>query len=204
MAVLVTDPFVEEHLLEERRRTGADRYDEVWEGTYMMTPLPDDEHQQIVMAMGAILQDTIGWLGLGHVRPGVNLTDREKDWALDYRAPDLVVFLAEGGAENRGTHWRGPADFVVEITSPGDRTREKLPFYSRLGVRELLVVDRSTWTLELYRWQEGELRLAGRSTAEARQVLLSQVVPLQFDLLAASPRPRIEVRHVESGRKWLI
>ena len=60
--------------------------------------------------------------GLGKVFPGVNLAASDEDWTHDYRAPDVVVFLASGTAENRDTYWRGAADFVIEITSPGDRT----------------------------------------------------------------------------------
>jgi hypothetical protein len=40
------------------------------------------------------------------------------------------VFLAEGKAVYCGTHWRGAADFLVEIISHGERTRDKIPFYS--------------------------------------------------------------------------
>jgi len=204
MPLLVTDPLLEERLKTERRHLGADRFDEVWEGVYIMTPFPDDEHQQIVLALAAVLQELVGWAGLGQVRAGVNLTDRETDWQSDYRVPDVALFLAGGSAENHGTYWRGAADFLAEITSPDDRVREKLPFYSRLGVRELLLVDRSSWTLELYRWGEGELRLVGQSRASAGEVLRSAVVPLQFQLVPASPRPRIEVTATETGRCWSV
>jgi len=204
MVVLVTDPFLEERLKAERKQSGADRYDEVWEGVYMMTPLPDNEHQRFVLSLAAALQRAIEESGLGEVFPGVNLTDRQTDWQFDFRAPDVAVFLKETKAEDLRTHWRGAADFLVEITSPDDRVREKLPFYSRLGVRELLLVDRSSWTLELYRWQEGELRLVGQSRASAGEVLRSEVVPLQFQLVPASPRPRIEVTAAETGRRWSV
>jgi len=204
MAILVTDPRLAERLKTERRLTGADRYDEIWEGVYMMAPLPDNEHQRMVLRMAAACREAVEEGGLGEVFAGVNLTDREGDWQYDFRAPDVAVFLKGGKAEDCGTYWRGAADFLVEVTSPEDRVHEKLPFYSRLGVRELLVVNRSSWTLELYRWEDGALRLAGQTSAEATQVLLSQVVPLRFELTAGSPRPRIEVGHVKSGRKWVI
>ena len=42
----------------------------------MMMPLPNDEHQSIVSRLTSILEDVIGWPGLGKVRPGVNVTDR--------------------------------------------------------------------------------------------------------------------------------
>ena len=40
-------------------------------------------------------------------------------------------------AENHDAFWTGAADFIIEITSPRDRTYEKIPFYSRIGVREV-------------------------------------------------------------------
>jgi Uma2 family endonuclease len=181
MSILLTDPFLQERLKAERNRCGADRYDEVWEGVYMMTPLPDSEHQQMVARFTAAFEEVI-----------------------DYRIPDVAVLLKAGGAQNFGTHCRGAADFLVEISSPDDRVREKLPFYNRLGVRELLLVDRSSWTLELYCWQEGERRLVGQSRASAGDVLRSEVVPLQFQLVPAGPRPRIEVTATETGRRWSV
>jgi len=204
MAVLVTDSWLSERLITERAATGADRFDEVWEGTYMMAPMPNDEHQYLVLRISYILEDVIGVPGLGAVRPGVNLSDRRDDWKQDYRVPDVAVFLREGAAENCDTHWRGGADFLVEITSPDDHSRDKIPFYSRLGVRELLIVDRDPWMLELYRCDEGELRLAGQSTVEAPVLLTSASVPLTFQLAIGTPRPQIEVKQVGSDRRWLV
>ena len=204
MAMLVFDPYVQDRLVAERKASGADRYDEVWEGVYMMMPMKNDEHQQIVTRIAAILQEAIGWPGLGEVRAGVNLSDRGADWEHDYRVPDVAVFLPDGDAKNCDTHWRGGADLIVEITSPGDRTREKIPFYSSLGVVELLLLDRQSWTLELYRQQEGQLRKVGQSSLDADEVLASESVPLTFRLVSATPRPQIKVIHVESGREWMV
>ena len=35
MAIMVLDPYVEEHILAERVGTDGDQYDEVWEGVYV-------------------------------------------------------------------------------------------------------------------------------------------------------------------------
>ncbi len=204
MATLVTDPRLEERLKEQRTAWGADRYDEVWGGVYTMAPLPNDEHQEIVSRLVSILEEVVGWPGIGKVRPGVNLAGPGEDWEHDYRVPDVAVFLRGGGAENRDTHWRGPADFLVEITSPGDRAREKIPFYARIGVKELLLIERHPWTLELYRSQEGGLVTVGQSTPRGGEVLTSRTVPLEFQLLPGSPRPNIQVTHPATGRRWLV
>jgi len=204
MTILVTDPSLEERLILERKNAGADRYDEVWEGVYVMTPMPNVEHQEFVTGLASIFQEIVVWPRLGKVCAGLNLSDRDDDWEHDYRVPDVAVFLNETRAENLDTHLRGAVDFLVEVTSPGDRTREKLPFYGRLGVRELLVVDRQTWALELYAFQSGALQKRGRCTLETGDTLRSTILPLTFRLVAGEPRPQIEVTQTEGGRSWLV
>lgn len=43
MATMIHDRLLEERLHNERAATGADRYDEIWEGVYMMAPMPNNE-----------------------------------------------------------------------------------------------------------------------------------------------------------------
>jgi Uma2 family endonuclease len=204
MAVMVLDPYVEQHILAERVGTDGDQYDEVWEGVYVMTPLPNINHQDLVGEFDSILREIIRRPRLGRVFPGVNLSDRDKGWKENFREPDVAVFLSSTKAIDCGTHWRGAADFLVEIISPGERTREKIPFYSSLGVVELLVVDREPWTLELYRHQDGQLTKVGQSTLAAPEVLTSQTVGLTFQLLPGEQQPQIQVTHPATGRLWDI
>jgi Uma2 family endonuclease len=204
MTILLTDPSLEERLILERQRTGADRYDEVWEGIYVMSPIANVEHQDIVTRLAAVLQEVVGWPRLGSVFAGLNLSDRGDDWEHNYRVPDVAVFLRGTEGENLDTHWRGAADFLVEVTSPGDRTREKLPFYGSLGVKELLIVDRQFWSLELYFLCAGELQSQGRSDPQSGDVLQSSVLPLTFRLVRGDPRPQIEVSHAGTARSWLV
>ena len=51
-AVLVEVPAT---LVEERRRTGADRWDELWEGELHMVPPPSGPHQRLGMALAMVL-----------------------------------------------------------------------------------------------------------------------------------------------------
>jgi len=204
MTTVVSNPWLESRLREERKATGVDRYDETWEGVYVIMPFPNNEHQEVVLELTALLREVIKKESLGRVFPGVNLSDRGEDWTHDYRTPDVAVFLNTGKAEDCGTHWRGPADFLIEIVSPHDRTWEKLPFYGRLGVVELLIVDRDPWKLELYRHDAGELKPAGRSTVEGGETLESCSVPLMFQLVAGEERPQIRVTHPESERTWFV
>jgi Uma2 family endonuclease len=204
MALLVTDPSLEERLIAERQASGGDRFDEVWEGTYVMAPLPNDEHQEIQTSLATIFKIVVDWPGAGLVRAGVNVSDRDEGWEHNYRCPDVVVFMKGTSARNCDIHWVGGPDFAVEVRSPGDRTRDKLPFYASVNVRELLIVERRPWSVELYRLTSGALAPVGLSTADAAVTLNSEVLPLSFRLIPASPRPTIEVAHRETKQLWSV
>ncbi len=202
MVIMVLDPYVEEQILAERSGLDGSQYDEVWEGVYIVTPLPNNDHQVLVGELSFVLGESVGRAGLGRVFPGVNLSDRNEGWDKNFREPDVAVFLRTGRAIDRGTHWQGAADFLVEIISPGERSREKIPFYSSIGVVELLIVDRDPWSLELYRQENGQLTKVGQSTPAAPDLLESQTVGLTFQLLPGEPRPQIQATHSASGRQW--
>jgi Putative restriction endonuclease len=71
----------------------------------------------------------------------------------------------------------GGPDFLVEVESPGDDTEEKVPFYSKIGARELLILHRDKRTL---RHDRQELILVKPSTFEGKEWLLSSGLPLAF------------------------
>lgn len=202
--VLIADPNLRNRLIAERRASGGDRYDEVWDGVYIMSPIAGDDHQRIVARFTFILESVIGIPGLGAVRAGVNVSDREDGWEHNYRVPDVAVRLNDGTARILETHWHGGPDFLIEILSAGDRARDKLDFYAAIGVREVLIVDRDPWSLELYGRREGRMIPLGVSRAEAPQLLASAVVPLTFRLVVEDERSRIEVAHPESGQRWVF
>ena len=76
------------------------------------------------------------------VFPGATSAIAPTNWTKNYRCPDVAVFLPGNPAEDRETHWLGGPDFAVEIVSRDDRSRKKFDFYAKVGVRELLLVDR--------------------------------------------------------------
>lgn len=202
MATLITDPEVEHEILQQRRKSGGDRYDEVWEGVYIMAPMPNDNHQELVNALVTIFQSELGWSGDALVRPGVNVSDRTEHWEQNYRVPDVAVFLKNGTAVNHDSFWFGGPDFAVEITSPYDKTRDKIDFYSDVNTRELLIVDREPWQLELMRLEGEKLQSVGTATVENQAKLLSEVVPFSFELLAGEERPLIRVTKNDGGQSW--
>jgi Uma2 family endonuclease len=203
MAMLVLDRDHEKQVRAQRQAMGIDRYDEVWDGVYVMSPLADVEHQVLVAKLIVAIQTAVGLDSPHKLCAGVNISDRADDWTQNYRIPDVAVFLEGTTAILHGTHFQGGPDFAVEITSEDDRSREKLPFYAKVGVRELLLVDRDPWALELYRLREGQLVLIGRSTLAQPATLASEVLPLSFRLVPGEPRPRIDVRHPD-GRGWSL
>jgi Uma2 family endonuclease len=203
MPTLVLDPCLEDRLRAERAESGADRWDEVWDGVYVMSPLPNNEHQVIVSKFTGIFEIVIGMPGLGTVFPGANVSDRD-DWTHNYRCPDVAVFLRDGAAIDRDTFWLGGPDFAVEVVSPEERARDKISFYEAVNVRELLVVDRDPWALELFRLQEGRLAPVGVSTVEHPDLLVSTVLPLVFRLVAGEGRPRIDVMQSDGRQRWTI
>ena len=136
MLTLVTDPHLSASLIQDRQARGIDHHDEVWEGVYVMSPAPNNEHQDLVGGFIHLLRTVIDENNLGKVLPGTNITDQTDDWTKNYRCPDVVVFLNDTQAENRDTHWLGGPDLAIEIVSPGDQTREKIPFYEKVGDRK--------------------------------------------------------------------
>jgi Uma2 family endonuclease len=169
-----------------------------------MPPIANDEHQELQTALVTVLQIAIKWAGLGEVRAGVNVSDRKVDWEYNFRCPDVAVFMNATKAENCDTFWFGGPDFAVEIVSENDASRKKLGFYAKVGVRELLVIDRLPWRLELYRLDGDELVSVGTSASTAGELLRSQVIPLSFRLLPGGARPQIEITHHDGVQRWTV
>jgi Uma2 family endonuclease len=204
MSVVILDPIEAQDYLQRREASDGSRYDEVWDGVTIVAPLPDNEHQELVTKLSCVFFITVNDPGLGKVRAGTNVSDREAGWLHNYREPEVAVFLQGTAARNCDTHWVGGPDFAVEIISPHDWTRRKLPFYAQIGTRELLLVDRDPWALELYRLEGGTLVLAGKSDLSEPNMLTSSVLPLTFRLVPGEVRPCIEVVHADGVQRWLV
>jgi Uma2 family endonuclease len=203
--VLVKDIDRADELIEERKRIGADRYDEVWDGVYVMPSMPTLEHQELVSDLDAIFTEVVKRSGLGKVYPGVNVSDRGTDWKQNYRVPDLVVILKNSRAVSHSTHVQGGPDFLIEIESPGDDSEEKVPFYGQLGVRELLLIHRDRRTLRLLRLEGQELVLVPASALQGERWLVSAVLPLAFRRKIQRGKPVTEVRRTHGrSRLWTL
>ena len=204
MAMLVLDQWVEDRVKAERRVSGADRYDEVWNGVYVVAQPPDNEHQDVRTGLCSAMQTAVGSDCGNRIYPGVNVSDRVEGWLFNVRVPDVAVVLPGGVAQDCGTHYCGGPDWCAEVTSPGDRSRDKPDFYALVGVRELLLVDRDPWALELYRLHADRLALVGHSDIDKPDVLAATVVPVSFRLVTGPNRPAIDVTHRDGVQHWLV
>ena len=204
MTMLINSPELEDQIIADRRERGIDKFDEVWDGVYVMAPIANNEHQNIVGKLSRFLGNLIEDSGLGIVQPGANVSDQEVDWTKNCRVPDILVFLNGNTAEDRDTHWFGGPDFAVEIVSPKDRSREKLDFYASVGVRELLLIDRNPWQLELFRLTNGRLESASIATETNLHVIESHIVPITLRLTPGKKRPAIIATSGDDSRSWTI
>ena len=190
MVTVINDPMMEELLINERQEKGLDKYDEVWEGVYMMSPIANNEHQWLVLKLAQAISNSCGPEDV--VFPGVNVSDRD-DWKYNYRVPDVAVYLKDNPAEDKETFMLGGPDLAVEILSPGDRTLEKLDFYASVNTKEVLIINRDPWQLDLYRHDGKILQHIGSINAESASTLETQSIPLKFRLEGIDGRPKFHI-----------
>lgn len=201
---MILDQTLEQSLLAQRAASGADRYDEVWEGIYMMAPMPDHEHQRIVGRWTRILDEIVTDAGRGDVVPGVSISDRIENWQNNYRVPDVAVFLNSTNAVNHGNFWYGGPDFAIEVISPDDQTLKKLDFYAKVNTPELLLIHRNPWKLQLYRNLSHQMQLAESSEPDQPERILCRSIGFEVQLQVLDDQPRICVSHPESGKTWVV
>jgi Uma2 family endonuclease len=179
-AVILRPPL---GLLEGRRRSGADRWDEMWQGVLHMVPPPSSWHQRFGTKLVRVLAPLAEAKGLeaayetGLFRPGVGESD--------YRVPDLV-FARDEQIAARGVE--GRAELVVELLSEADESREKLDFYAAVEVCEVLLIDPETRDCELYALRGGRLHVA---LPDERGAVRSQVLGASFE---KAPGPQLRIQ----------
>lgn len=204
MTTLILDADFEAQAIAHRRALGHDRYDEVWDGMYIMAPLANNEHQYVASKLAYVVQLVCGDPS-AVILAGCNVSDREVDWTANYRCPDMAVYLPANPAQDLQTHWFGGPDFGVEVSSSKDRTWDKLDFYAAAQTRELLIIDRDPWKLSLLRLQDKKLEIVGVSTIDRPSPVSSEVLPISLQLEARDgQKPLIVIRHLHDGRHWNV
>ena len=149
MEILIRDPVPDDvaAFLERRRRWGADHRDEVWDGVLHLNPVPAMAHSLICTQLVRVLHPLGRAAGL--VASGeFNLGDEP-----NFRVPDLGL-----QREPSMGVWHERAALVVEVLSQRDETFEKLPFYARHGVEELVIVEPRERSVRWLALAEGEYR----------------------------------------------
>lgn len=137
--------MVDPEWLADRRRRGVDRLDEVWDGVLHVPPEPTSDHQRFESALEYVLRPIAIGRGFEIFHQLSILEPRNHD--RNYRTPDILV-VDRKHVIRRGTE--GPVELAIEILSPDDESRDKLPFYAARGVKELWIVDPDTRTAEVY------------------------------------------------------
>jgi len=129
-----------EAMIARRHSLGQDRFDEVWNGEYHMSPGPTGPHAMVDSELAALLYPLAKAAGL-YATTAFNLGDGPDD----FRVPD-------GGYHRSiptGT-WIATAAIVVEIVSPDDETYAKFDFYAAHSVEEIIVADPSARAVACY------------------------------------------------------
>jgi Uma2 family endonuclease len=140
-------PVAIPEVLRFRERTGADRFDEMWEGVLHMPPSPSFQHQshasRILNFFVEVWCPRVG--GAAVMQINVSTADR---WDQDYRIPDVSVMLPERTPHGEVMFVR--PNVVFEVRSPGDETYDKLAFYAAVGVEAVVVVERDTKAVQVF------------------------------------------------------
>jgi len=182
---------VPEHILAWRHRTGADQWDEMWEGVLHMAPSPNRDHQSFEFKLGIWLDGNWAEPSGCKVYPQINIADPDAAiWTENYRVPDLVMLTPQRFHIDQNEYFDGGPDAVVEIHSPGDEAYEKLDFYAKVGVREVWIIERDSKRPEIYELSEGKLK---PRAADAECWVRSEVVGAQ---MRAGGDGRLEIRLV--------
>lgn len=148
-------PTVLPDILAWRKRTGADRWDEMWEGELHMPPAPNREHQDIEWALETYLRQRWAPTCDARVYHQINVAP-PGGWSSNYRIPDVVMLLPDRFHIDRNEYFEGGPNVVVEIHSPGDESYDKFGFYANLDVPEVWVIDRDSKRPEVYVLDGGE------------------------------------------------
>ena len=137
-----------------RKRTGNDKFDEMWEGVLHMPPMPNRTHQELEGALERWLWTYWAQPRGAKVYHQINIASIG-GWPDDYRIPDLVLLTPDRFHVDHDEYFEGAPTVVVEIHGPGDEAHDKMPFYAKLGVPEMWIIDRGAKEPEVYVLKRG-------------------------------------------------
>ena len=138
---------VPESFLEERRRLGHDRKDELWDGVLHMVPPGSFSHGFVITNLVIALHGVASRRGMRSLTSEFGVFEHD----LNYRVPDVTIVKPEHCTE-RGLVG---AELVVEVLSPNDESRDKQAFYAARAIRESWIVEPKTRAIEVYQLRRG-------------------------------------------------
>ncbi|HEU5382343.1 MAG TPA: Uma2 family endonuclease [Ktedonobacteraceae bacterium] len=148
---------------------------EIVQGVLVMSPSPEDIHQDVVLEIAAYLREQIKLKRLGRVFTSpfdVVLSPR------DVFQPDVLVVLNQHLDRIHKNGVMGAPDLVVEVISPSSKLYDRVNkhmAYERAGILEYWLVDPHNQTIELFALEGGNYYSLGIFHGE--QILPSRVVP---------------------------
>jgi Uma2 family endonuclease len=181
-------PVVPPEMLAWRKRTGVDKWDEMWEGVLHMGPAPTRKHQGIAGALETWLRTHWAEPNGNEVYHDVNVASIGGWPEHDYRIPDLLLLTPDRFHIDHEEYFEGAPTVVVEIRTPGDEAYEKLAFYAKIGVPEAWVIHRDTLVPELYELTEGQYQ---RRSPDHEGWLMSKLTGVE---VRAEPEGRLGIR----------
>lgn len=189
---------VPEHILEWRRRTGADRFDEMWEGVLHMGPMANARHEDLRWALETYLR--LRWAKPRRASVRCMNVCPPGGWPQDYRVPDLILWTSDRAWMDRTSHFEGPPLVAVEIYSgPDDEAYEKLHFYASLGVPEVWIIDRDSKAVDLFVLESGQYQ---KKAASAQGWLVSAATGIEMQA-AGNGQLRIRLEKDDTSAELL-
>ncbi|KXK51072.1 MAG: Uma2 family endonuclease [Anaerolineae bacterium] len=127
------------------------------DGEVIMLPMPTTRHQRISRKLTRVIEDMISSGEVFFAPLDVKLGGRVYQ-------PDVFWVKAGSACVDRGSHFDGPPDLVVEIASPStsrrDR-REKFTTYESSGVGEYWLIDPDGAVIEVHTLVDGKYQRYG-------------------------------------------
>jgi Uma2 family endonuclease len=170
---------VTEREIDDRRRLGIDKLDELWAGEWHLVNPPKMWHTRLNKQLLAALAPRAEALGLEPFSEPVGLFGADNDW----RVPDQIYFRPDDAREEGVVS----AELVVEIRSPGDDSYKKMSFYASRGVAEFMIIHEDR-QFELYRLNQDGQFVPAKPDDDG--VVRSQVLDVGFATVVG---PRLQV-----------
>ena len=151
---------------------------ELIDGEHYVTPSPNTKHQSVSINLTVLIGS---WLERNPIGRLFHAPFDVVFSKYDVVEPDLLYLSTDRAADAlTPLHVRGVPELVIEIGSPGTRTRDetvKRRLYERAGVSEYWVVDPEIDSIRVSRREADVFARVIELSAEAGEVLTTSLLP---------------------------